>query len=165
MADEANPKPAKVKIREPLRRPVSDAEILRMFEAEEADQFYIDPDVVPAGFEYEWKRLEVYGKDDRGYEAELLRHGWVPVQHEDHPGYFGPRGLKGHVTRMGQGLYSMDSHSHSLRKRYQYLKAKETVLDQEASIGLAPPGTAERKHPGIRPSIKTEYEPGPNDLE
>lgn len=131
-------------MREALRRPLSDEELLRTLQAEEVDVFYFDQSIVPPGLVYEWKRLEVYGKDDKSYEAELLRRGWSPVMAETHPGYFVPVGNKGHITRQGQGLYAMNAIEHANRRRYDQLMAKRQVQDQEKTLGIAPQGTFER---------------------
>lgn len=131
-------------LREALRKPLSDEELLRTLQAEEVDTFYIDPSIIPNGLVYEWKRHEVYGKDDKSYEAELLRRGWVPVMAEEHPGYFVPYGNKGHVLRQGQGLYKMDATEYQNRQRYNQLMAKRQVSDQEKVLGIAPQGTFNR---------------------
>lgn len=124
--------------RQPLRRKLSDEEIMRAYQAEEADPFFIDLEIVPEGLVYEWKRHEVYGKDDKSYEADLIRRGWVPVMTEEHPGYFMPVGHKGQVVRLGQGLYKMESNEYWNRQRYQQLLAKRSVSDQEEVLGITP---------------------------
>lgn len=133
---------------------LSDDDILRMYEKEDADQFFIDLDIVPAGVVYEFKRHEVVGQDDKPYEAELQRRGWVPVMAEWHDGYFMPKGTKGQVVRGGQGLYMMDEWEYKNRKRFDQLKAREAVLDNERNLGMAPKDTFER----VAPRIKTNYE-------
>lgn len=146
-------------MREALRRPLSDEELLRTLQHEEVDVFYIDPSIIPQGVVYEWKRLEVYGKDDRAYEAELIRRGWMPVMAESHPGYFMPHGHKGPVTRQGLGLYKMDETEHRNRQRYNQLMAKRQVADQEKVLGIAPSGTFER------PLAKVTQNYEPHDVE
>jgi hypothetical protein len=146
------------KLRTPIHEQLSDADIMRMYEQEDSDQFYIDPDVVPDHLVYEWKRMEVYGKTDNAYEAEIARRGWVAVQADSAKGYFMPAAYNGAVTRGGQGLYAMEKHEYKLRARYQQLKAAEQVSDQEKILGIAPPGTGERKHARVRPTVTKNYE-------
>lgn len=157
---------ARPSLREPLRQSfhddLSDADIMRMYEAEDADQFYIDLTVVPDHLVYEWKRLEVYGKDDKGYEAELARRGWVPVQADSHVGYFMPKSYHGPVIRGGQGLFAMPAVEYQRRARYQQLKARQQVEDQERVLGIAPTvggvPTGPREHARVRPKVDKTYE-------
>lgn len=142
-------------MREALRRPLTDEELLRTLQAEEVDTFYIDPAIIPHGMVYEWKRHEIYGKDDKSYEAELLRRGWTPVMADEHPGYFVPVASTGQVVRQGQGLYKMHAVEYQNRQRYNQLMAKRQVTDQEKVLGLAPPGTFERP----LAKVTTNYEP------
>lgn len=156
------PAVARPALRQPLRQPVhndlSDAEIMRMYEAEDSDQFYIDPDVVPADEVYEWKRLEVYGKEDKAYEAELARRGWTAVQADANPGYFMPANYHGPVIRGGQGLFTMPRVEYQQRARYQQIVARRQVEDQERVLGIAPPGTGPREHPRVKPRVNKDYE-------
>ena len=45
------------------------------FSAGTSDQFYVDPDSIPPGWTYEWKRAETINKNDDAYEIELRRNG------------------------------------------------------------------------------------------
>lgn len=147
-------------MREPMRaqRYVSDEEILRMFQAEEENQFEIADNIIPRGFRYVWKCHEVYGKSDRFNPAQLEKKNMVQVMAEDHPGYFMPKGHTGHVIRDGLGLYKMEAHDYSLRERYDQIMAKRQVQDQEQVLGIAPAGHGPRDHPALRPQIRTNYE-------
>lgn len=157
------PKAAKAEMieRQPIHKPVhkpqrelSDEEIMRLYETEEADQFYIDPEIEPAGLKYEWKRLEVYGKQDKPYEAEMERKGWVPVMAETHDGYFLPKGQKGHVQRGGQGLYAMTIREYRQRQRFNQIMANRAVQDNEAALGMSAKGQFQR----TTPRIQKDYE-------
>lgn len=158
MATEPKAPVTRAPIREKFRRKLSDEEIMREFSAEEADPFFIDPDVIPENLAYEWKRLEVYGKEDKPYETELARRGWVPVMAESHDGYFMPKGFKGPVIRGGLGLYAMDKTEHENRNRYQQLIARQAVVEHEKTLGIAPAGTGSRDHPQSKPRVVKNYE-------
>lgn len=166
VVDEPAPEPMRNRtpIRQPMRH-VSDADIMREFQGEEADQFYIEPDVIPGGLVYEWKRLEVYGKEDRNNIVEVQKNGWYPVLSEEHDGYFMPPGHKGHIIRGGLGLYAMDEGLYRRRQRYNQLVARDTMHEQQQRLGLAPSGTGPREHPQVRPRVNVDYAQAPDDIE
>ena len=49
------------------------------------DEFHIDKDLQPDGWNYEWRRLSVAGKEDGFYQVDLARRGWRPVPAARHP--------------------------------------------------------------------------------
>ena len=49
------------------------------FSAGNADDFYVDPDSIPEGWTYEWKRRMLMGQEDRSHMVALYRDGWEPV--------------------------------------------------------------------------------------
>ena len=52
---------------------------------EGTDKFYIDPSMVPDGWDYNWKRKSVYGMEDPAYQVALARTGWETVPTANHP--------------------------------------------------------------------------------
>jgi hypothetical protein len=46
---------------------------------------YIDPDIIPQGKEYSWKRESVYGEPDTKRMVECRMVGWTPVPSDRHP--------------------------------------------------------------------------------
>ena len=49
------------------------------------DDFYVDPQSIPEGWTYEWKRHSTYGQEDPAYQVQLARSGWTPVPVDRHP--------------------------------------------------------------------------------
>ena len=43
------------------------------------DEFYIDPEMVPEVWTYEWKRRLLLGAEDPSHMVALVRDGWEPV--------------------------------------------------------------------------------------
>ena len=43
------------------------------------DEFFVDPEMVPDGWSYEWKRHLLLGAEDPSYNVSLAREGWEPV--------------------------------------------------------------------------------------
>lgn len=66
-----------------------------------ADQFAVDPRMIPDGWSYEWKRETIYNEPDPAYQAELASNGWTPVPCERHDGVFLPHGTQGAIRRGG----------------------------------------------------------------
>lgn len=125
--------------------------------SEGADRFYIDPQMVPDGWSYEWKRKTLWGKEDPAHDVELARQGWEPVPASRHPKMM-PKGNWQTIERDGMILMERpkvlteDIHAANLRKARMQVKAKEAQLNQ------APDGTFERDDPRVKPSIKKSFE-------
>ena len=52
---------------------------------EGTDEFYIPAEVIPEGWNYEWKRRLLMGAEDPAYQVQLARNGWEPVPASRHP--------------------------------------------------------------------------------
>lgn len=63
--------------------------------------FYIDPSIIPDGWEYQWNVYTVYNEPAVGQRVHMAENGWRPVPAEKHPGYFMPEGHKGDIIRDG----------------------------------------------------------------
>ena len=128
--------------------------------SEGADRFWVDPQIIPDGWSYEWKRKTIWGKEDPAHEVELSRQGWEPVPATRHPQMM-PKGNWQTIERDGMILMERpkvltdDIHRDNLRKARLQVKAKEAQLTQ------APDGTFDRDDPRVRPSIKKSFEAMP----
>lgn len=61
-------------------------------EMENTGRFYVDPDTIPDGMDYQWKVLSVYGDEQitREHQISLARDGaWDPVPASRHPELMG----------------------------------------------------------------------------
>lgn len=124
------------------------------------DQFFIDPNIVPAGWEYQFKRRSVYGQEDPSYTVNLQLAGWTPVPARRHPEMM-PTGYKGDtIERKGQILMEMPKSVVDRRRIMDRRQALEQVRVKEAQLASAPPGTFERgSHPGAPVRIGKQYAP------
>lgn len=128
--------------------------------SEGADRFWVDPQIIPDGWSYEWKRKTIWGKEDPAHEVELARQGWEAVPAGRHPQMM-PKGNWQTIERDGMILMERpkvlteDIHKDNLRKAKLQVKAKEAQLNQ------APDGTFERDDPRVKPSIKKSFEAMP----
>jgi hypothetical protein len=125
------------------------------------DNFYVDPNIVPDGWVYEWKRVETLGKEDPSYQVQIDRAGWEPVPASRHPSYM-PLG-KGFTSITRDGMMLMERPKEivdAARKRDQRA-ARDQVRQKEEQLGAAPPGTFERAKDGkALVNVKREFERG-----
>jgi len=122
------------------------------------DRFYIDPDTIPEGWSYEWKRKLVYGQADPAYEVELSRKGWEAVPASRHPEMM-PAGKYETIERDGLILMERPKELTDEAKNVELRKARAQVRSKEQQLEHAPEGTMTRDHPNARPSIKKGYAP------
>lgn len=131
----------------------------RMRENEESanlyDEFYIDPRMIPEGWDYNWKRQEIAGQPDPAYEVELLQAGWEPVPSERHPSMV-PPGHKGPITKKGMILMERPSEISNLAKQRELSTAREAVAAKERALGMSSSGQFERdpSKTGVRKSFE-----------
>lgn len=129
------------------------------------DDFYVDPQSIPEGWTYEWKRHSTYGQEDPAYQVQLARAGWTPVPVDRHPDMM-PVGTSD-KTIMRKGLLLMECPTEIVddRKRIDQKNAREQVRHKEAQIAGAPDGQFTRDHAQARPKISKSYEaiPVPKD--
>ena len=93
--------------REPEREP---ERLTRKRKGNEFDQFYIDPADVPPGMDWNWKRMEVIGKDMEDFHQQgLADNGWRPVDAAKH-GRYAVKGRSGAITRPGYILMERPKH-------------------------------------------------------
>lgn len=113
---------------------------------EAPDQFQIDRDQVPDGWEYEWKTLEVFGKENPAYQVNLARTGWEAVDVSRHANLM-PKDYKG-STIIRDGMQLMErpkSISDEVRRR-ELSKARAQMGEKERQLKAdAPDGQFARK--------------------
>lgn len=131
---------------------------------EGGDKFYIDPDMVPEGWAYEWKRRLLLGAEDPSHMVELARAGWeaVPLNRDNKHQAMMPNNWNGNTIER-DGMILMERPAEVVeeaRRRNDYL-ARKQVRDKEAQIAGTPDGTLTRDHAQTRPQIKKSYESVP----
>jgi len=122
------------------------------------DRFRIDPNTIPEGWSYEWKRKTVYGQTDPAYEVELSRKGWEAVPATRHPEMM-PIGKYETIERDGLILMERPRELTDEARGVELRKARAQVRSKEQQLASAPEGTMTRDHPNARPTIKKGYEP------
>lgn len=151
---EDNPRDRARKRAEELRAHLGDID-------EGTDDFYVDPESIPDGWTYEWKRHTVYGQEDPAYQVQLAREGWSVVPSSRHPSMM-PAGSTEHmILRKGCVLMECPTEIVMERRAIEARKARDQVRHKEAQIAGTPEGTLTRDHARVRPSIKKGYEPIP----
>lgn len=129
------------------------------------DKFYINPAMIPDGWDYEWKRDTVYGKKDPSYEVQTARKGWEFVPADRHRPMM-PEGWTGDfIERDGMVLMERPLIITQRARDIEYAKARGQVRAKEQQLTGAPAGDAspfDRTNKGS-PLVKIgrSYEPMP----
>lgn len=111
---------------------------------EGTDDFYINKDDVPAGWEYEWKRKLLLGAEDPAYQVALARAGWEPVPTSRHPSYMPNNGDYPIIERKGMVLMERPSEISEEARAIELRKARNQVRQKEAQLNSAEGGQFER---------------------
>lgn len=159
----APPRPA-LREEDPRARARKRAEELRSHigELDEGtDEFYIEPESIPDGWTYEWKRHTVYGQEDPSYQVQLAREGWTAVPASRHPSMMPAGATEAVIMRKGCILMECPTEIILERKAIELKRARYQVTQKEAQLAGTPDGTMTRDHAKVRPNIKKGYEPIP----
>jgi hypothetical protein len=128
---------------------------------EGTDEFFIDPEMVPEGWTYEWKRRLLIGQEDPSHMVALYRDGWepVPLNRDSRHRAMMPRGWgENTIERKGMILMERPTELTEEVRDMQLRAARKQVRDKEAQIAGTPDGTMTRDHKDARPVIKKSYE-------
>jgi hypothetical protein len=128
---------------------------------EGVDDFYVDPDMAPEGWTYEWKRHLLLGAEDPSYNVALARAGWepVPVNRDAKHRAMMPLNWTGsYIERRGMILMERPTETVEEAKNIEYRRARDQVRAKEAQLSGTPDGTLTRDHPKARPQIKKGWE-------
>lgn len=109
-----------------------------------SEKFYVDPRVIPDGWDYQWCPYQVLGKEDPSAWTDVEAGGWSAVPRVRHPDMM-PDGWAGSaIDRQGQRLMERPKIITDRAREREYRKARQQVGDKEAALAGAPPGTFER---------------------
>jgi hypothetical protein len=111
---------------------------------EGTDDFYINKDDIPPGWEYEWKRKLLLGAEDPAYQVALARAGWEPVPTARHPSYMPNNGDHPIIERKGMVLMERPSEISDEARAIELRKARNQVRQKEAQLNSAEGGQFER---------------------
>jgi hypothetical protein len=125
------------------------------------DKFFVDLDIIPDGWTYEWKRHTIYGEEDPAYQVSLARSGWTPVPVSRHPNMMPHNTDHKTITRDGMILMECPTEIIDERRRNEYAKARAQVRHKEQQLSGTPDGTMTRDHAQVKPNIKKSFEAMP----
>lgn len=114
------------------------------------DEFAIDRDIIPDGWDYEWKTHMVMGATDPAKETSLRKKGWEPVPSGRHPELM-PLGTPpgAPILRKGMMLMERPLVLTEQQRELDYRRARAQVSIKEQGLREAPPGTLDREVKGV----------------
>ena len=118
------------------------------------DEFYINPAIIPEGWDYNWKTKSIYGQESKEHLLEMAASGWEAVPAERHPDMM-PAGYKGAIEKKGMILMERPSEISEMAKQRELAIAREVVEEKERAIGLARGSAYEQG----RKVVKKSYSP------
>lgn len=125
---------------------------------EGTDRFYIDPDTIPDGWTYNWKRFSSTGQDDLDNQRRVKREGWTTVPVSRYPDMM-PQGTDPNDMIIIDGLVLMECPTEIVEERrsIELRRARQQVMYKEQQLAGTPEGTLTRDHAKVRPQIKKSY--------
>ena len=111
---------------------------------EQADVFYIPPNLVPDGWCWEWKEYLVFGKLDPAKQVEQSRTGWEPVSAARYPELMPGETNEPWVLRRGMRLMERPMEITEIARASEQRRANEQIQSKMEQLADAPPGTFER---------------------
>ena len=107
-------------------------------EPDGTDEFYIDPNDIPDGWDYEWKARFVMNQEQATHILALRRAGWEEVPTSRHPSYMPMNSDAPYIERKGMVLMERpkeitdDARARELRKARLQVRHKEEQLNSAA---------------------------------
>jgi hypothetical protein len=114
-----------------------------------SDKYYIPPELVPDGWDYEWKRWSVFNKEDPHYINSLRRTGWDFVPATRHPTYVPMGSADAIIIQDGMVLMERPAEISKIMRSRDKMKAAEQVQNKEKQLAQAPDGQFGRDNNGI----------------
>jgi len=100
--------------------------------------------------DFNWKRHDVYGKEDYAEMQDYVQQGWRPVTYEMFPGRFAPPGTTGSVIVRGMILMERPMRL-TIEARQEELEAANRAMRvHQKNMAEAPEGQAPRMAPVMR---------------
>jgi len=127
---------------------------------EGTDEFYIPLDIIPDGWDYEWKRKLLLGQEDPAYQVQLARNGWEAVPADRHPEMMPSTGNFAVIERKGMILMERPKEITDEVRAADLRRARQQVRQKEEQLNSAPDGTLQRKKSdgSSLASVKKSYE-------
>jgi hypothetical protein len=114
-----------------------------------SDEFFVEKSDIPPGWDYQWKRYLLLGKEDPAYQVQLARAGWEAVRTGRHPHYM-PYGTPEDepIMRKGNMLMERPMELTIEARRIEDARARSQVRVKEQQLTSAPAGQFERDNKG-----------------
>jgi hypothetical protein len=129
---------------------------------EEVDEFYIDPDIVPDGWSYEWKRYSLMGMEMDSHFVHLAQMGWEAVPTSRHPELMPLGTERKDIVRKGMMLMERPMELTDEVRAIERRAARERVQTREQQLSQVDPGHFERTNKdNSLVKVKRSYEPMP----
>jgi hypothetical protein len=100
------------------------------------DRFHVPPEIIPAGWEYQWVVDSVNGNKEIVSDQALVfwENGWRPVPADRHPGRYTPVGTKGNIVRGGMVLMERPKALCDEARAEMVAKARKQMSDRDESL-------------------------------
>lgn len=146
--------PAQHTPQRPVQHPASVEGRLRRKSFTSSSAFDINPSLVPDGYCYEWKRVDIAGKEDHQHQVAMTENHWVAVPASRHPelmpsGYTGPIRINDMIL-MERPLYLTEqaiAEYHREAQMQKTLQVKQLAVESEDGHA-----------PRLAPKISRSYE-------
>jgi hypothetical protein len=134
------------------------------------DQFYIPPNLIPPGWDYQWNTVTVHGMEQVAIQLAMAENGWRPVPAGRHEGMFMPKGYPkdGAIIRDGLRLEERPMVLTQEAKAEEASKAGRQMKEQQEQLGLVQklPSGFSRDNPNLkrmeRQGTSREWAPAPD---
>lgn len=128
-------------VHEPVREgrvPVigRNGEVLTRKRTSTNDIFHVPPEIIPAGWEYQWCAVSVVGNTEILMDQNLMmaENGWRAVPASRYPGRFMPAGHTGNIVRGGQLLMERPKSLSDEARAEDIANAKRLITDRDQSL-------------------------------
>lgn len=135
-------------------------------EPDGVDEFFIDPNDIPDGWDYEWKAKFVLGQEQATHILALRRAGWEEVPTSRHPSYMPMGSDLPYIERKGMVLMERPKEITDEARARELRKARLQVRHKEEQLNAATGGQFERTNKDQSlVKVKKSYEsiPIPNE--
>jgi hypothetical protein len=126
--------------REPARDGVvvqgRDGEVLSRKNKDVGDPFYVDPRIIPKGWDYQWNTYTVHGQIAVDEQVNMHANGWRAVPASRHPGLYVPVGEQGAIIKKGLRLEERPKAMSEEARQEEYAKAYGRMRDATDSLRL-----------------------------
>lgn len=140
-----------------------DGEVLARRRAKIGDVYYVPPQEIPRGWEYQWNVFTVVGEQKIDMQLEMHANGWRPVPSSRHPGRWTEPAHEGAIVVNGLRLEERPSVLSQEARNEDEARARAQVRDQTEALRLSkkiPEGMAiGQKYRGTGADVRMSIDP------